>query len=372
MAIKLAKPRRVGKRALRASTPARACRTADAPFVSVIVVNYNGKHFLKRCLESLTAQTYPKDRREVILVDNGSSDGSAEYVASNFPWVRIVRASTNWGFAKGNNIGLQYARGDLIALLNNDAVAEPAWLSAMTRGLQRDPAIGGVTSKILFLRQPGVINSAGLDLYRDGRGGDRGFRQPDHGQFDEPTEVFGACGASMLVRRAMIDDVGFFDESFGMYYEDLDLAWRGRLRGWRFHYTPDAIVHHVHCGTSGEWSPFFLYHVERNRVFASVKNGPAALALRALVVFSARATLKWLRLATLVDRGPASRQQAFAYVFAGVSLAWHLPEMILKRLQIRTFRSRVSDRSLRSLTTIAGSQTRSDPGFLFAYLQRSA
>ena len=166
----------------RCALDARArCRTADAPFVSVIVVNYNGKHFLKRCLESLAAQTYPEDRREVILVDNGSSDGSAEYVASNFPWVRIVRASTNWGFAKGNNIGLQYARGDLIALLNNDAVAEPAWLSAMTRGLQRDPAIGGVTSKILFLRQPGVINSAGLDLYRDGRGGDRGFRQPDHG-----------------------------------------------------------------------------------------------------------------------------------------------------------------------------------------------
>ena len=197
------------------------------PFVSVIVVNYNGKHFLKRCLESLAAQTYPEDRREVILVDNGSSDGSAEYVREQFPWVRVIRASTNWGFAKGNNIGLQHARGDLIALLNNDAVAGPAWLSAMTRALQQGLTVGGVTSKILFLHQPGVINSAGLDLYRDGRGGDRGFRQPDRGQFDRPTEVFGACGASMLVRRAMIDDVGFFDESFGMYYEDLDLAWRG-------------------------------------------------------------------------------------------------------------------------------------------------
>ena len=82
----------------------------------------------------------------------------------------------------------------------------------------------------------------------------------------------------------MLDDVGFFDETFGMYYEDLDLAWRGRLRGWRFHYTPEAVVHHIHCGTSGEWSPFFLYHVERNRVFASIKNGPARLALRALAV----------------------------------------------------------------------------------------
>jgi GT2 family glycosyltransferase len=319
---------------------------ATLPFVSVIVVNYNGKHFLRDCLESLADQSYPMDRREVILVDNGSTDGSGDYVRRRFPWVRLVCLPKNWGFARGNNIGFEHARGELIALLNNDAVAEPGWLAALTGALCRSPAIGAVTSKILFLHHPGVINSAGLNLYRDGRGGDRGFRQPDRGQFDEPAEVFGACGASMLVRRAMLDDVGCFDETFGMYYEDLDLAWRGRLRGWRFQYTPQAVAHHVHCGTSGEWSPFFTYHVERNRVFASIKNGPARLAVRALAVFCARAALKWLRIITFVERNAISRRQALAYIPAGFSLAWRLPEMLWKRLQIRRLRARVGDRSL--------------------------
>jgi hypothetical protein len=105
-------------------------------------------------------------------------------------------------------------------------------------------------------------------------------------------------------------------------------------------------VHHVHCGTSGEWSPFFLYHVERNRVFASIKNGPARLALRTLAVFCARAARKWLRVATFVERDAVSRRQALAYIPAGLSLAWHLPEMLCKRLRIRRLRSRVPDRSL--------------------------
>jgi GT2 family glycosyltransferase len=359
MATELIEAERLARSASSASAierPPRASAvagTATAPFVSVIVVNYNRKHFLRDCLESLADQTYPSDRREVILVDNGSSDGSAEYVRQWFPWVRLVSLSRNWGFAKGNNIGLRHARGELIALLNNDAVAEPGWLAALTGALRQGSAIGAVTSKIVFLHQPGVINSAGLNLYRDGRGGDRGFRQPDRGQFDEPAEVFGACGASMLVRRAMLDDVGFFDETFGMYYEDLDLAWRGRLRGWRFHYTPEAVVHHVHCGTSGEWSPFFLYHVERNRVFASIKNGPARLALRTLAVFCARAARKWLRVAAFVERDAVSRRQAFAYIPAGLSLAWHLPEMLCKRLQIRRLRSRVPDHSLAAFACCA-------------------
>jgi GT2 family glycosyltransferase len=349
---------RVARAASSASNIARMRRSwggavpATAPFVSVIVVNYNRKHFLRDCLESLADQTYPLDRREVILVDNGSSDGSAEYVREQFPWVRLVSLSRNWGFAKGNNIGLRHARGELIALLNNDAVAEPGWLAALTGALRQGSAIGAVTSKIVFLHQPGVINSAGLNLYRDGRGGDRGFRQPDRGQFDEPAEVFGACGASMLVRRAMLDDVGFFDETFGMYYEDLDLAWRGRLRGWRFHYTPEAVAHHVHCGTSGEWSPFFLYHVERNRVFASIKNGRPRLALRTMAVFCARAVRKWLRVGTFMERDAVSRRQALAYIPAGLSLAWHLPEMLCKRLQIRLLRSRVPDRSLAAFTCV--------------------
>src|SRR5205823_2497072 len=134
--------------------------------------------------------------------------------------------------------------------LNNDTRVDPDWLKALVEALQRDQSLGAVTSKILLKGEPKRIHSAGLCLYRDGRGGDRGFRQADVGQYDEPAEVFGGCGASVLYRRSMLDDVGLLDERFFVYYEDLDLAWRARLRGWKFAYEPKSVVYHVHCGSS--------------------------------------------------------------------------------------------------------------------------
>src|SRR5262249_10939580 len=167
-------------------------------------------------------------------VDNGSTDGSVEFVRDRFPRAHVVVLEKNHGFAAGNNIGLAHASGKFIALLNNDTAAHPEWLAAMLRALDDHPDAGGVACKIRFHHDPATLNSAGLVLYRDGRGGDRGFRQADVGQFDRQEEVFGPCGAAMLLRRELIDDVGLFDERLFMYYEDLDLAWRARLRGWRF------------------------------------------------------------------------------------------------------------------------------------------
>jgi GT2 family glycosyltransferase len=299
----------------------------------------------------VAAQTYPAEHREVIVVDNGSSDGSAEHIRRHYPWVRLIEGERTWKFASGNNQALKQARGEFIALLNNDTVVHPGWLQGLVDAMQEDNRAGAVASKILFRRDRTIINSAGLNLYSDGRGGDRGFRQPDRGQFDQPTEVFGASGASMLVRRAMIDDVGFFDERFGMYYEDLDLAWRARRRGWKIRYAPNSVVYHVHCGTSGEWSPFFVYHVERNRVFANLKNAPATLAVRALAVFWARAMRKWLRVISLREPGRLDRQQALAYVASALSLMWHMPGMLRTRMQIRGLRSGVSDRDIARVVT---------------------
>jgi GT2 family glycosyltransferase len=316
------------------------------PFVSVVVVNYNGKAYLEDCLRALRAQTYPADRREVILVDNGSADGSAAFVRERFPEVRVLELTSNRGFAGGNNAGIQAARGECIALLNNDTQVERRWLEALVEALQRDARAGGVASKILLKAEPGTLQSAGLNLYRDGRGGDRGFRQVDQGQFDQASEVFGACGASVLLRRALLDDVGLLDERFFVYYEDLDLAWRARLRGWRFWYAPNSVVHHVHCGTSGEWSPFFLYHVERNRVFVSLKNAPSRLALRSVAVFAARAARKWWRVLTRREATWHDLLQAWAYVPAGLSLVVWTPEMLWKRFLIRIWSRRVPDQVL--------------------------
>jgi GT2 family glycosyltransferase len=319
------------------------------PFVSVIVVNYNGKPFLDDCLTSLRAQTYPRLRYEVLVVDNGSSDGSLGYLASRYPWVRRIAAGTNLGFARGNNEGFRHARGDLLALLNNDACVEPSWLEELVDALNDDPRTGGVAAKILLKKDPGRINSAGLTLYRTGYGGDRGYGQADQGQFDEPAEVFGACGASALLRRAMLADVGPFDERFFMYYEDLDLAWRARLRGWTFRYTPKAVVHHVHCGSSGTASPFFVFYDERNRVFAHLKNAPPLLALRVGASFLRRVARKSFRVATFRECDAGARSHAGAYLRALGSLLVHLPEMLGKRVQIRWLRRLVADRQLAPL-----------------------
>jgi GT2 family glycosyltransferase len=319
------------------------------PFVSVIIVNYNGKHFLDDCLEALAAQDYPWDRFEVLVVDNGSTDGSVAHLREHYSWVRVIPLDRNRGFARGNNEGFQHAQGDLIALLNNDTMVTPDWLSALVDAIGTDPRTGAATSKILFKSQPDQINNAGLVLYRDGSGADRGFRQLDEGQFDEPVEVFGACGASLLVRREMLEDVGGFDERLFMYYEDLDLAWRARMRGWSFRYTPSSVVYHVHCGSSGEWSPFFLYYVERNRVLVNWKNAPVPQACRVLASFGWRVLRKWGRLLTRLDRSERDLGHGLAYAKAALSLMLVLPEMIAKRFLIRFWRRTVADRSFAHL-----------------------
>jgi len=317
----------------------------DGPLASVIVVNYNGRHHLAECLHALANQTLPAGEFEVILVDNGSTDGSVEFVRREFPRVRIVPLNRNVGFAAGNNVGYSHARGRFIALLNNDTAADPRWLAAMLRAMDGHPEAGGIACKIRFHHDPATLNSTGLMLYRDGRGGDRGFRQIDVGQFEQVEEVFGACGAAMLLRRELIDGVGLFDERLFMYYEDLDLAWRARLRGWRFLYAPDAVVRHVHCGSSGEWSPFFRFHVERNRVLVNVKNAPLFLALAVLIGFFARAGRGWW----YVLRGRFRAADGWAYVKAAVSLLTLLPYAVAERYRVRTAHRPVLERTFAHL-----------------------
>jgi GT2 family glycosyltransferase len=192
---------------------------------------------------------------------------------------------------------------------------------------------GGVAAKVLFAHDPGLINSAGLVLYRDGRGGDRGFRQRDDGRFDAAEEVFGACGAGALYRRDMIDDVGFFDPSFFMYYEDLDLAWRARRRGWRFAYAPKAVVHHVHCASAGEWSPRFSFYVERNRVLTSLRNGSLLLALWACLGLVLRTLRCWLRV-SLLWRTKWRPAHGVAYLRALGSVLAQLPATLAIRRRL--------------------------------------
>ncbi len=258
--------------------PGHSCK--DRPLVSVIVVNYNGMRFMEKCLSSLERQTYRPF--ETILVDNGSTDGSPEYVMERFPAVRIISNGENLGFAKANNIGISAAGGSMIATLNNDAAPLSAWLEALVDAMMSDDTVGMCASKMLFMKNPEIINSTGICVSRSGASWDRGMFEPDRGQYDTAEEVFGPCAGAALYRMSMLGQAGLFDDSFFAYMEDVDLAFRCRLKGWKCLYVPDAVAYHYHGGTAGYMSDFSVYYGNRNIVWNFVKNYPPALLLLSL------------------------------------------------------------------------------------------
>ncbi|MCJ7668226.1 MAG: glycosyltransferase family 2 protein [Anaerolineae bacterium] len=244
-----------------------------AGMVSIIIVNWNGKHHLQRCLSAVLAQTY--SNFEVILVDNGSTDGSAEFVSQQFPQVRLIRNAENLGFAKGNNIAFEFAQGDYIATLNNDTQADPHWLSELMKGIEGHPRVGMCASKMLFYHHPHIINSTGINLDRAGIAWDRRGGEEDQEGQEELEEVFGPCAGAALYKRQMLEEIGFFDEDFFAYLEDVDLAWRARLMGWRSLYVPTARVYHLYSATGREGSPYKNYLLGRNKIWTVLKNYPA-------------------------------------------------------------------------------------------------
>ncbi len=315
------------------------------PSASVVVVNYNGRHFLADCLGALERQALPRHRYEILLIDNASRDGSAEYVRANFPGVRVVEAGGNLGFTGANNLGFRLARGRHIVLLNNDTRPGPGWLAALVAAAQGE-RVGGVTSRLLFRDEPGVVNSTGLVLYRDGRGGDRHRGEPDGPATRRPAEVFGGSGASLLLTRELLDDVGGFDPDLFMYYEDLDLAWRARLRGWRFVYAPDSVVHHVCGGSTGPASPLLVRQVERNRALVCLRNAPPFLAVWAAAGLLLRAgrLLAWFTLRG--DAPEPTLAHVRAITTAVASVIARLPRALLDRYETRVVRRRCPDRAV--------------------------
>jgi GT2 family glycosyltransferase len=247
--------------------------------VSVIVLNYNGRGWLDRCLSALAVQQ--GTRPEVVLVDNGSSDGSAEFVEGRFPWVRVLRLDRNRGFAGGNNAGAARARGSFLAFLNNDTDADACWAATLESALRADPAAGLATSRIVCLDDELVLDSAGDGYTRAGGAFKRGHGQPD-ARFREAREVFGACGAAFMIRRSLFEELGGFDEDFFLVYEDVDLSYRAQLRGYRCLYVPDALVRHARSGSLGQVSSLAVFYGQRNLEWVYLKNTPWPLLLRTL------------------------------------------------------------------------------------------
>jgi GT2 family glycosyltransferase len=324
----------------------RGCRTSDG-LATVIVVNFNGLRYLRDCLTSLERQTLPRHRYEVLFIDNGSRDGSSEFVRMQFPRIRTVVICDNVGYVGANNLGLRLARGRYAVLLNNDTRVAPGWLEALLAAADSDgPRLGGATSRILFRDDPTRINSTGLVLYRDGRAGDRDLYRADGPEVQVPGEVFGGCGASLLLTRDLLDDIGGLDPKLFMYYEDLDLAWRAQLRGWRFAYVPGSVVEHVCGGQSAPTSPLLLRQIERNRALVNLQNSPAFLALFSLLGFALRfGRLGW-RYLTARKRFHLEPNHLRAMTSAAASIIGRLPGTLLSRYEIRVARRRRPDRSI--------------------------
>jgi O-antigen biosynthesis protein len=243
------------------------------PVCSLIVVNYNGLDHLKRCLTALHNLAYPCNDLDLILVDNGSQDGSIDSVSKTFPAVRTF-VNTENNFAKALNLGVAQAKGQYIGFLHNDVTVESQWLNGLIALLNEHSSVGGAAGKILL--KNGRINSVGYRQLPDFYFEDRGFDEEDHGQYDTISKVEWLSWIAVLFRKECLQDVGPVDEDFVMYFEDVDFAARCRARGWKFLYTPLAVAYHEFQGSSrGTNIPY--YFCNRNRFLYLAKHVPAAL-----------------------------------------------------------------------------------------------
>ena len=395
--------------------------TRSTPFVRIVILSFDGGQMTIDCIDSVMRTSWPRDRFEIVMVDNGSLDDVSTRVRRDYSMVRVLEPLRNLGFAGGCNLGLSATVDsdgrdlqayEFAALINNDATVDTGWLEGLMSGFDAGTDVGAVSAKMLFAdrytgidvsvsdtsaigggddrlvgvcvsavridgkREDGrlqfdegfhgpvaydasrdeefarwsktsgslrisetrsdptvaqtvslrlsaetprtvtlrtdidevnvvigggyaekkpvfswvdvrvgsdvfdVVNNVGSNLYQRGFGGDRGFLERDRGQYEQAAEVFAWCGGAVLLRAEYLDAVGLFDERLFLYYEDTDLSWRGRLQGWRYIYTPEAVVRHRHAQSSGVGSDVFRFHTERNRLLVLAKNAPMWLAVR--------------------------------------------------------------------------------------------
>jgi GT2 family glycosyltransferase len=294
--------------------------------VSVVVTNWNGLPFLAVCLPSLLAQTYAPF--EVLVVDNGSTDGSQAWLAEHYRQVRLIANPQNVGFAAANNQGIRAARGTLIALLNNDTLPEPNWLAELVAAVDQHPRIGMAASKMVYADRPDIIDSTGVCLDRCGITWDRATGQPDNASDQNIVEVFGASAGAGLYRRELFDEVGLLDEDFFIYLEDVDLAWRAQWHGWKGVYVPAAKVCHAHSASMREGSPRKTYLLARNKIWLLAKNYPQpyfALFLPFIVFYEALS----LGLSTIRGVGGSAARGRLAGIAA-------LPRVFRQRHRLRS------------------------------------
>ncbi len=247
--------------------------------VAVIVVNYNGRRYLGKCLEHLEQQTF-KDI-SVYVVDNGSSDGSPEYLKQHHSNLNLILLKKNVGFPAGNNIAMRQCDRELIALLNADAQPDREWIQKLVEAMDETPEAGFGASKMLYLNRPWIIDRAGDGYTRAGAGLLRG-RGKSAKRYCASEFIFGACAGAAIYRKSMLDKIGLFDEDYFLLYEDVDLSFRAQLFGYKCIYVPDALVYHMASESIGYDSPLSVYYAHRNLEWTYIQNMPKKLLLKSI------------------------------------------------------------------------------------------
>ena len=291
-------------------------------------------HFLRPCLQSLGEQTV---EHEIVVVDNGSTDGTVAWLRDAMPAARVINLPHNLGFAGGNNAGLRAARGDMLVLLNNDTLAAPDFLASIAAPMDADAELGSVAGVLTFAHRPQIVAAAGIVPGRDGVHREALALTSTQALPLEPVHVFGATGGAVCLRRGALEDVGLFDERYFNYLEDADLAWRLRLRGWACALAPAARVRHIYSATSGHQSPLKQRLLALNRWRVLLRCMPDEL-LWEYVAAILRYDLLAIAYAT-VTRTPAIAQ-------GRISLVRELPRLLAERKVIAR-RSVVSASELR-------------------------
>jgi GT2 family glycosyltransferase len=247
------------------------------PSVSVIIVNYNNRKYLEKCLESVFNSNYPD--LEVVFVDNASTDGSVDLVKKMFGCkcsLIIIQNSENLGYAEGNNVGIRHASGEYFVLLNNDTEVDRDWISELVRVMGSDICIGAVQSKLVSMNSRERLDSAGGFIDRFGFPMERGAQEEDCGQYKIEDEIFYAKGAGFAVRRCILKETGLFDKDYFLYFEETDLCWRIWLRGYRIVFAPKSIVYHFGFASISETKTqknlIYDYLSTKNQTMTLLKN----------------------------------------------------------------------------------------------------
>ena len=306
---------------------------------TVVIPNWNGERFLDLCLKSLRDQSFGDF--ETVVVDNGSVDGSVDFVRERFPDVKVVELGENRGIAAAFNVGVETSDTEFVVLLNNDTEQDERWLEELVGAADVRADAGLFASKLVDFYDRRILDGAGDAMRLSGLPYRLGHGERDKGQFDEPGYVFGACAAAALYRRSLFEEVGRFDEDFVSYCEDGDLSFRAQLAGYRCFYVPGAVVYHMGSASSGgKRSPTATRLGTQNSLGLLVKDLPLSAVPHILPFFVVG---QLARFATAAATGSLRAH------LEGLAGAWrHLPLMRKKRSGIQK-RKQLSDAEVRRL-----------------------